>query len=69
MENAMADNPATRGEPDRSRINVNQEHEVRYWSQKLGISADELKQIVGEVGPMADAVEQRARGRSHRGNT
>jgi hypothetical protein len=69
MENAMADNPAVRGEPDRSRINVNQEHEVRYWSEKLGISADELRQIVGEVGPMADAVEQRARGRSRRGNT
>ena len=65
----MADNPAARGEPDRSRINVNQEHEVRYWSEKLGISADELRQIVGEVGPMADAVEQRARGRSRRGNT
>jgi len=65
----MADNPATRGEPDRSRINVNQEHEVRYWSEKLGISADELREIVGEVGPMADAVEQRARGRSRRGNT
>jgi hypothetical protein len=65
----MADNPATRGEPDRSRINVNQEHEVRYWSEKLGISADELREIVGEVGPMADAVEQRARGRSRRGNS
>jgi len=65
----MADNPATRGEPDRSRINVNQEHEVRYWSEKLGISADELREIVGEVGPMADAVEQRARGRNRRGNT
>lgn len=64
----MADNTGVRGEPDRSRINVNQEHEVRYWTQKLGISADELKKIVGEVGPMADAVEQRARGRGNRGN-
>lgn len=64
----MADNPAVRGQADRSRINVNQEHEVRYWSEKLGITADELRQIVGEVGPMADAVEQRARGRSRRGN-
>jgi hypothetical protein len=70
MENAMADNPGIRGQPDRSRINVNQEHEVRYWTEKLGISADELKQIVDEVGPMTDAVEQRARGRGgRRGNT
>lgn len=65
----MADDPSIRGGQDRARINVNQEHEVRYWSQKLGISADELKQVVQEVGPMADAVEQRVRGRNPRGRT
>jgi len=62
----MADNPSARGQQDRSRINVNQEHEVRYWTEKLGISADELRKAVGEVGPMADAVEQRVRGRGNR---
>ena len=65
----MADDPSIRGGQDRSRINVNQEHEVRYWSQKLGISAEELKQVVQEVGPMADAVEERVRGRNARGRT
>ena len=63
----MADNPGIRGQQDRSRINVNQEHEVRYWSEKLGITPDELKQAVEAVGPMADAVEQRVRGRGGRG--
>lgn len=62
----MADNPSARGQQDRSRINVNQEHEVRYWSEKFGISAEELKQAVQQVGPMADAVEQRVRGRGNR---
>jgi len=62
----MADNTSARGQQDRSRINVNQEHEVRYWTEKFGISAEELRRVVGEVGPMADAVEQRVRGRGNR---
>ncbi|HSV20557.1 MAG TPA: DUF3606 domain-containing protein [Casimicrobiaceae bacterium] len=62
----MADNPGIRGQQDRSRINMSQEHEVRYWSEKLGITPDELKKAVEQVGPMADAVEQRVRGRGNR---
>ena len=65
----MADDPSIRGGQDRSRINTSQEHEVRYWSQKLGISAEELKQIVQEVRPRAEAVEQRVRGRGARNRT
>ena len=62
----MADDPSNRGQQDRQRINVNQEHELRYWSEKFGISPDELKQAVDAVGPMADDVEQRVRGRGSR---
>ena len=65
----MADDPSIRGQQDRLRINLNQEHEVRYWSEKLGCTADELRRIVDEVGPMAADVEQRARGRGSRGRT
>ena len=60
----MADDPNTRGPQDRSRININQSHEVRYWSQKLGVSEEELRKAVEAVGPMADAVERRLRGSS-----
>jgi hypothetical protein len=65
----MADNPGIRGQQDRSRINMSQEHEVRYWTEKFGCTAEELRKIVAEVGPMADAVEQRVRGRSARDRT
>ena len=41
---------------------MNQEHEVRYWTQKLGVTAEELRQAVKDVGPMAAAVEQRLKG-------
>lgn len=54
----MADNPSERGMRDRSRINVNQPHEMSYWSKKFGVSEAELRNAVDQVGPMADKVEQ-----------
>ncbi|HEX8615037.1 MAG TPA: DUF3606 domain-containing protein [Telluria sp.] len=52
----MADNVNIRGQQDRIRINVHEEHEVRYWTEALGITRDQLVAAVQEVGPMADAV-------------
>jgi hypothetical protein len=52
----MADNLNERGPQDRSRINVNEEWELHYWSTKFGVSAQQLKDAVKAVGPSADAV-------------
>jgi len=41
---------------DRRRIDVREDYECRYWSEKFGVSADDLKRVVGRVGPMADDV-------------
>lgn len=54
----MSDDSQKSGEPDRSRINVNQEHELRYWTQKLGITEERLRAVVREVGTMADKVRE-----------
>jgi Protein of unknown function (DUF3606) len=54
----MADNPAKTAPQDAQRVNVDQEHELRYWSQKFGVSPEQLKKVVGRVGPMADDVER-----------
>ena len=64
----MPDNPGIRGDEDRQRINVNQEHEVRYWSQKLGVTPDQLREAIQEVGPMTAAVEQHIHGRNAKGD-
>jgi hypothetical protein len=53
----MADDPSLTGGADRDRININQEHEVRYWSEKFGVSPEDLKCAVQDVGPMAKDVE------------
>lgn len=61
----MADDTSIRSGQDRSRINVSQEHELRYWTQKLGVSAEELKAAVEAVGPSADRVSDYVKSRSH----
>jgi hypothetical protein len=63
----MPDNPSIRGDGDRQRINVDQPYEVKYWSEKLGVSPDELRRAVKDVGPMAGAVEHHLRGRNAKG--
>ena len=54
----MADDLSKRGSRDRDRITVNEEWELRDWSQKFGVSPDELKRAVQQVGDRADAVRQ-----------
>jgi len=57
----MADDKTKIGKPDRDRINVNEDYELRDWSKKLGISPDRLKEIVAKVGPMVSDVEKHLR--------
>jgi hypothetical protein len=52
----MADDPKQRGPQDRSRVNVEQDYELKYWSEKFKVSPDELRKAVQQVGPSADAV-------------
>jgi len=59
----MADNLQDRGPQDRARINVNEPHEVAYWAGKFGVSGDQLRNAVADVGVSADAVEQALRSR------
>jgi Protein of unknown function (DUF3606) len=41
----MADDKSKTGRQDRDRINVNEDYELRDWSQKFGVSPDELKKV------------------------
>jgi Protein of unknown function (DUF3606) len=41
---------------DCSCISMKQEHEVRYWTERLGCSKDELAAAIEKVGNSADAV-------------
>jgi hypothetical protein len=52
----MADNKQNRGQQDRSRINVNEDYELRYWTEKFGVSAEELREAVKKHGTSPEAV-------------
>jgi hypothetical protein len=52
----MADNLKETGKLDDSRININQDYEVSYWSEKLGVSADQLRSAVAKAGPIVKDV-------------
>ena len=52
----MADDKTLKGGADRKRIDVNEDYECRYWTEKFGVSTAELKRAVQKVGPMVDDV-------------
>jgi hypothetical protein len=45
-------------EQDRDRIDVSEEHECRYWTEKLGVSYQTLKAAVLKAGPRASDVRK-----------
>ena len=54
----MADDLKNRGPADGARINIHEDHEVRYWTQELGVSREQLEQAVKAVGVMAADVRK-----------
>lgn len=52
----MSDDKRQSGSPDPDRISLSEDYEVRYWTQALGVSADDLRAAVDAVGPMAEDV-------------
>jgi hypothetical protein len=52
----MADDLMNRGPQDQSRINVNEAHEMRYWTQTLGVSEAKLRSAVAAAGTSSRAV-------------
>ena len=52
----MADDMNNRGAQDRARISLAEEHEVRYWTQALGVTREQLAAAVQAVGNSADKV-------------
>ena len=54
----MGDNFKNGGAPDRSRVSMDDQHQVRYWTETLGCSNDELAAAVTRVGNSSDAVRR-----------
>ncbi|MFP5439070.1 MAG: DUF3606 domain-containing protein [Bacteroidia bacterium] len=49
----MSDNKKNTGSPDRDRISTSEDYEVQYWSEKFGVSRQELIDAVKASGATA----------------
>ena len=48
---------SNRGPRDRSRVEMSEDWELAYWSEKFGVEKNDLKYAVERVGPMVTDVE------------
>ena len=58
----MSDDTTLRSPQDRSRVAMEQEHEVRYWTERFGVSREDRQRAVDAVGNSVSAIEQRLKG-------
>jgi len=49
----MSDDKTKRGPRDADRVNINEDYEVRYWTQKWNVTEAQLKDAVRRAGVMA----------------
>lgn len=52
----MTDDLRNRGPNDRAHINIHEDHEVEWWTRKLGVSSDQIRDAVARVGTSAEKV-------------
>jgi 3-oxoacyl-[acyl-carrier-protein] synthase III len=57
MEERM-DNLTKKDQRDRSKINMHEDFEVKYWTKELGVPKDDLQKAVDKVGNSAAAVRK-----------
>jgi hypothetical protein len=63
----MPDDKTNRGPQDASRINGQEDYELRYWTKRFGVSAERLREVVQRVGASAAAVEAELKKSAWRG--
>ena len=59
----MSDDKSLRTPADAQRVNVGEDYEVRYWTDKWNVTPEQLRAAVDKVGVMADDVERELRRR------
>jgi hypothetical protein len=52
------DNLTKREQPDRSKINMSEDFEVKYWTKALGVDRETLQRAVDKVGNSAATVRK-----------
>lgn len=58
VEGAQMDDKNNRGAQDRSRISLNEDYEVRYRTEALGVSRERLEELVKKHGNSAEKIRE-----------
>jgi len=54
----VADDLYKKGPPDSRRVNIHEEHELKYWSKEFKVSKEKIIEAVTAVGTSAEAVKK-----------
>lgn len=57
----MPDDRKNIGEPDRSRVAVNEDFEIQYFAKENGMSVDEVRDLIKRVGNDREKLEAAAK--------
>jgi hypothetical protein len=57
----MAADKKHRDKPDHSRVNTDEEREIRYWTRKFGVTSQQLNEAVKTAGISVEAVQKALR--------
>ena len=52
----MIDDSNKKGPPDSRRVNIHEEHELKYWAKEFAVSKERIIEAVYTVGTSAEAV-------------
>lgn len=56
----MSDDKTNRGEPDRSRVSLNEGYELEYFANKHGISVSQARELIQAHGNDRAALDEAA---------
>ncbi|MCV3210027.1 DUF3606 domain-containing protein [Mesorhizobium sp. YC-39] len=57
----MADDKSKRDFRDRDRISGDEDYEVEYFANKVGITADQVKELIAKYGSDRETLEREAK--------
>ncbi len=57
----MSEDSARLGPRDRTRIDLDEERELRHWMQEFGVTEEELRHAVHTAGVLIDNVREQLR--------
>jgi predicted RNA-binding protein YlqC (UPF0109 family) len=58
----MLERIKARPKPDRSKINMQESQDVKFWTRKLSVDRERLQQVIDKVGDSAAAVRKELAG-------